>query len=67
MPGMPGGGPKALKSRLIARGRETPEEITARLQQARAFSGLIPGDVIRIDNNGHIESAIEQLRDLLAP
>ena len=55
MPGMPGGGPEALKSRLIARGRETLEEITARLQQARAFSDLMPGNLIRIDNNGDIE------------
>ena len=59
--------PEVLKSRLIARGRETTEEITARLQQAQAFSGLIPDDVIRIDNNGQIELAVEQLRHILAP
>ncbi len=57
--------PEILKLRLTARGRETPDEVTARLQQAQAYAGLIPDDVIRIDNNGHIESAAEQLRQLL--
>jgi ribose 1,5-bisphosphokinase len=56
---------EVLESRLIARGRETAGEVTARLQQAQAFSGLIPDDVIRIDNNDRIELAAEQLRQLL--
>ena len=57
--------PQVLKSRLIARGRETPDEIVARLGQADEFSGNIPADAIKINNNEHIEVAVEQLRKLL--
>jgi len=57
--------PSILKSRLISRGRETHDEVAARLQQARVFSEIIPDDALRIDNNGRIEVAADQLRTLL--
>ncbi|MCP4008354.1 MAG: phosphonate metabolism protein/1,5-bisphosphokinase (PRPP-forming) PhnN [Proteobacteria bacterium] len=57
--------PEVLEARLIARGRENAEEISARLQRAEEFSKIVPDNTIRISNNDQIEAAAEQLRGLL--
>ncbi|MBS8229040.1 phosphonate metabolism protein/1,5-bisphosphokinase (PRPP-forming) PhnN [Vannielia litorea] len=50
----------ALRARLTARGRETPEQIEARLARANL---PLPGglDVTTIDNSGALEESVAQL------
>lgn len=58
--------PEILAARLAARGRESAEEIAARL--ARAKIGLPPGiKAIEIDNSGPLETAVEALVAALQP
>lgn len=58
--------PEVLAARLAARGRETPDEIAARLGRARLTlpAGL---DVMEIDNSGSLEAATDALVALLHP
>ncbi|SMH53566.1 phosphonate metabolism protein/1,5-bisphosphokinase (PRPP-forming) PhnN [Maritimibacter sp. HL-12] len=58
--------PEVLAARLAARGRETPAEISARLERARLAlpAGL---DVVEIDNSGALETATDALVALLHP
>lgn len=53
--------PAVLRARLLARGRETPEQIEARL--ARSQDLVIPSDEVDvvIDNDGTLEQAGQQL------
>jgi ribose 1,5-bisphosphokinase len=46
------------RQRLIARGRETPEEIEARLARSPAFD-VPPSWLITIDNSGALEDAVD--------
>lgn len=58
--------PGVLAERLRARGRETEEDIAARLE--RAALPLPPGlDVTEIDNSGALEPAVARLVALLQP
>lgn len=57
--------PDVLRARLLARGRETPEQIEARL--ARSQGLVIPSDQVDvvIDNDGTLERAGQQLLRVL--
>lgn len=58
--------PETLAARLAARGRESREDIAARL--ARAEFALPPGlPVIRIDNDGPLDAAAAAMRAALQP
>lgn len=58
--------PETLANRLAKRGRETEEEIRARLE--RATTAHIEGpDVIRIDNDGTLDDAVAALLEHLQP
>lgn len=48
--------PNVLRQRLLARNRETPEEIEARLCRAAQFSAE-DGDAVIIDNSGDLNAA----------
>ncbi|EKV30944.1 Guanylate kinase [Caenispirillum salinarum AK4] len=56
--------PDELRRRLIARGREAPEQIEARLARAAAFQVDAPSAVV-IDNSGPIDQAVEALLTVL--
>jgi ribose 1,5-bisphosphokinase len=58
--------PEVLRARLLQRGRETREDIEARL--ARPANPL-PGDlgVIEIDNSGSLDDALAAARNALYP
>ena len=57
--------PEVLASRLAARGRESREEILARLQ--RRVPDIVDGlDVMTIDNSGPLEQAGARFAELLA-
>jgi ribose 1,5-bisphosphokinase len=58
--------PAILKLRLQQRGRETPREISARLDRAAKLSSLTPGNVIRLGNNGEMGATTEQFLKVLA-
>lgn len=55
--------PQVLQQRLIARGRETPEQITARIARACWQDEDSLADAVRIDNNKGLDTALEQLLD----
>lgn len=52
--------PDILRARLLARGRETADQIEARLERARAFSVRHPR-LFALENNGLLEQAGEHL------
>lgn len=54
-----GASPAVLEKRLLARGRETPEAVAARLQ--RAVEQALPEGGIRIQNDGRLEDAAQEL------
>ncbi|WP_316013621.1 phosphonate metabolism protein/1,5-bisphosphokinase (PRPP-forming) PhnN [Roseobacter sp. HKCCA0434] len=57
--------PEVLADRLAARGRETAEEIAARLaHRAPLPEGL---DIIEIDNGGTLDQAVTDALDALSP
>ena len=58
--------PEVLARRLASRGRETPEDIAARLARAGEFAVEGP-DVIRIDNSGTPSEAVAAARAALYP
>lgn len=55
--------PAVLRQRLIARGRESLEEIDARLLRNGAFREEV--DCVQIDNSGALEDAATRLVDLV--
>lgn len=60
--------PEALRQRLLARGRETPEEIEERLSRAAAYAPPQTREnmpVVVINNNGPLEEAVRQFVSLL--
>ncbi|QXP85097.1 phosphonate metabolism protein/1,5-bisphosphokinase (PRPP-forming) PhnN [Methylococcus sp. Mc7] len=57
--------PAVLEARLKARGRESAEEITERLERAKAFGSLSHPRLLRVDNSATIEEAGERLVALL--
>lgn len=54
-----------LAQRLALRGRETAEDILARLRRARFSAPMPTKDVIRIENDGALEDAAAQLKKAL--
>ena len=58
--------PEVLAARLVARGRETADEIGERLERARIAlpEGL---RVVEIDNSGPLDEAVDQLVRLVQP
>jgi ribose 1,5-bisphosphokinase len=57
--------PEVVESRLQSRGRESREEIEARLKRNSRLGVAPPADVLRIDNDGTLEAAGERLIALL--
>ena len=56
--------PETLAKRLLGRGRETPEDISARL--SRTVAPLDPGlDVRDVANNGALEDAVQAALDAI--
>jgi len=53
-----------LRERLLTRGRETPEQIEARLARNALFSGELD-DYVRVDNSASLASSVERLLQLL--
>jgi len=53
-----------LRERLLTRGRETPEQIEARLARNALFSGELD-DYIRLDNSASLERSVECLLQLI--
>ena len=55
---------EVLRERLLARGRETTDEIEKRLERGRVVppSGL---EMFELDNSGDLESAVTRLLDIL--
>ncbi len=56
--------PEILRDRLLARGRETPEEINARLSRIIPEADE-PAGLIRLDNSGPLADAVETFTALL--
>lgn len=56
--------PEVLRQRLIARQRETIEEIERRLARNDDF-GRLPGDVHLLDNSGDLELAAQRLLHII--
>jgi ribose 1,5-bisphosphokinase len=50
-----------LKQRLVLRGRESGQEIEARIRRARELEQQLPGDCLVIENNGSVEEAVARL------
>lgn len=57
--------PELLRQRLVARGRESPEQIDERLQRTRRLQEDVPADATVIDNSGAPEDAMSAFSDLL--
>ncbi|HEX2826523.1 MAG TPA: phosphonate metabolism protein/1,5-bisphosphokinase (PRPP-forming) PhnN [Burkholderiales bacterium] len=58
--------PEVVESRLQSRGRESSREIEARLERNSRLGVEAPDDVLRIDNDGTLETAGERLIALLS-
>lgn len=54
---------EVLRQRLLARGRESPEEIEARLARNAEFAAGLEGPLFQLDNSGDLD---DTLRSLLA-
>lgn len=53
--------PERLRQRLIARGRESADEIECRLARHARLVAQLPADTLRIDNNGPLQQAVDAL------
>jgi phosphonate metabolism protein PhnN/1,5-bisphosphokinase (PRPP-forming) len=56
--------PDVLRSRLVARGRESSEDIEARVERAMAFE-IFGSDVVELWNDGSPEDAVERFLGIL--
>lgn len=57
--------PEVLRTRLLARGRETPPQIEARLARNAHFADGLPGPLFVLDNSGSLETSVRNLLALL--
>lgn len=57
--------PALLRQRLVGRGRESPQEVDARILRARELEQGLPGDCLKVDNNGAVEDAVAELLGLV--
>ncbi len=58
-----GAAPEVLAQRLAARGRESADAVKARLQRQIPLD--LPRESIHIDNNGHLDDAVNALQQAL--
>lgn len=58
--------PEILEARLRARGRETNTDIAHRLARA-ATQDVAGGDIIEIDNSGHLQDTVAEVSRALGP
>lgn len=58
--------PQVLRQRLVARGRETAEEIEARLARNAAFADGLEGPLQVLDNSASLDLSVRGLLALLA-
>lgn len=57
--------PEILRQRLLARGRESVQEIDARLARNAAFAAGLQGPLLELDNSGALENCVQRLLALL--
>ena len=57
---------RVLAARLATRGRETPEDISARLERA-GYAAPVGPDVYTVDNGGRLEDGVAAFRAVLPP
>jgi len=57
--------PEALRQRLLARGRESLEEIEARLARNAAFAEGLEGPLVELDNSAALEDCVRRLLALV--
>ncbi|MFD2178341.1 ribose 1,5-bisphosphokinase [Veronia pacifica] len=50
-----------LRQRLLARGRESEEEVEQRLLRAEQYNEVCPEGALRVDNSGSLSKAVTQL------
>lgn len=53
--------PEVLRQRLLARGRESLDEIEARLARNAAFAERVPGPLVELDNSAALEDCVWRL------
>lgn len=57
--------PQVLRQRLLARGRESLEEIEARLARNAAFAEGLQGPLVELDNSAALEDCVQRLLALV--
>lgn len=58
--------PDRLQRRLLLRGRESPQDIEARIRRARTLAQQLPTDCLVVENNDSAEEAISRLLAVVA-
>jgi ribose 1,5-bisphosphokinase len=58
--------PDRLRQRLVLRGRESVDQIDARIRRARELEQKLPSDCLVIENNGNVEDAVSNLLAAIA-
>ncbi|MEH6355314.1 MAG: ribose 1,5-bisphosphokinase [Marinobacter sp.] len=58
--------PERLQQRLVLRGRECADQISARIRRARELEQQLPADCLIIENNGRVEDAVSNLLTAIA-
>jgi ribose 1,5-bisphosphokinase len=58
--------PARLRQRLVQRGRESADQIDARICRARELEQQLPPDCLVVENNGKVEDAVSHLLATIA-